>query len=95
MLIFAKSYAFAKIYYKDSVMEKNVISMESLFDMLKSLSDDNKRWLAEKLMENVSVVNTKELAKEKVLNEIAEGLADVKAGRTIPARDLLRHLQND
>lgn len=76
-------------------MEKNVISMESLFDMLKSLSDDNKRWLAEKLMENVSVVNTKELAKEKVLNEIAEGLADVKARRTIPARDLLRHLQND
>lgn len=76
-------------------MEKNVISMESLFNMLKSLSDDNKRWLAEKLIESVSADNTKELAKERILNEIAEGLADVEAGRTIPARDLFKHLQND
>lgn len=73
---------------KDSIMEKNVISMESL-------SDDNKRWLAEKLIESVSADNTKELAKERILNEIAEGLADVEAGRTIPARDLFKHLQND
>lgn len=40
-------------------------------------------------------MNTKELAKERILNEIAEGLADVEAGRTIPARALFKHLQND
>lgn len=40
-------------------------------------------------------MNTKELAKERILNEIAEGLANVEAGRTIPARDLFKHLQND
>lgn len=33
---------------------KATVSLESILDMLQSLSNDNKRWLAEKLIESAN-----------------------------------------
>lgn len=67
-------------------MEKNTLSMDALFDMLNTLSDDNKRWLAAKLIESSA-------GKEK--NGLDEALEDVRMGRVHVAsstEDLFRQI---
>lgn len=73
---------------------KATISMENLWLTIQSLSVKNKKWLADKLTEDLH--EEKEyISKEEILAGIDAGLKDLKAGRTRPARVLLKEMQND
>ena len=50
------------------------ISKEALWELISSMSNDNKRWLAEKLRDDEGVVAKKRCG-------LDEALEDVKAGR--------------
>lgn len=71
-------------------------AMEGLWQYLQSLPRDNKKWLSERLIEDLN--ETKEhddtISREEVLAGIDAGLKDCKAGRTRPARELLSELRN-
>ncbi len=73
-------------------------NVESLWTYIQSLSlsDRNRKWLAEKLIENGTCKqtgNTAEyISKEEILAGIDAGLKDVKAGRTRPVGELVEEL---
>ena len=72
--------------------------MENLWLYLQSLPRSNKQWLADRLIEDlqphVEEDRVEYISKEEILAGIAEGLRDVKAGRTRPAEELLNELRN-
>lgn len=73
-------------------------AMENLWLYLQSLPRSNKQWLADRLTEDlqphVEEDRVEYISKEEILAGIAEGLRDVKAGRTRPAEELLNELRN-
>ena len=73
-------------------------AMENLWLYLQSLPRSNKQWLADRLIEDlqphVEEDRVEYISKEEILAGIAEGLRNVKAGRTRPAEELLNELRN-
>lgn len=73
-------------------------SMESLWQYIQSLSlsERNRIWLADKLLEGTrkEEEETEYISKEEILVGIDAGLKDMKAGRTRSAEELLEELRN-
>ena len=73
-------------------------SLESLWQYIQSLSlsERNRIWLADKLLEGTrkEEEETEYISKEEILAGIDAGLKDMKAGRTRPAEELLEELRN-
>ncbi len=74
-------------------------SMESLWQYIQSLSlsERNREWLADKLLEGTrkkGEEETERIGKEEILAGIDAGLKEMKNGQTRPARELLKELRN-
>ncbi len=77
---------------------KATISLEGLLSFINglSLSANNKRWLAEKLIEEArKEEETEYIGKEEILAGIKSGLEDLKAGRTQSFEDFIKELEDD
>ena len=62
---------------------KTTVALENLWIYLQSLPKSNKKWLSERLMEDLAGEKEAEcISKEEVLAGIDAGLKDMKAGRT-------------
>ena len=59
---------------------KATISMESLWQTIQSLSPKNKKWLADKLIEDLQI-EEESIGKEEILAGIDAGLKEVKQTR--------------
>ena len=76
---------------------KATISLDGLLDLIHafSLSASNKRWLAEKLIEEAHAEEEAEyISKEEILAGIKSGLEDLKAGRKRPLDELIKELED-
>ena len=74
-----------------------IISLDSLWQTIQSLSLNNQEWLLDKLQENIREQKKEEteyISKEEILAGIDAGLKDLKAGRMIPAEELLKELRH-
>ena len=71
--------------------------MESLWQYIQSLSlsDRNKKWLAEKLVEDTNADDTEYISKEEILAGIDAGLKDMKAGRSKPFEEFMKEWENE
>ena len=69
-------------------------AMENLWLYLQSLPKSNKKWLSEKLIEDLKMQDEETISKEEILAGIDRGLKDVKEGRTRPAAVFLEELRN-
>lgn len=69
-------------------------AMENLWLYLQSLPKSNKKWLSEKLIEDLKMQDEETISKEEILAGIDRGLKDVKEGRTRPAEVFLEELRN-
>ena len=75
---------------------KATVSMELLWQTIQSLSLKNKEWLSSKLIEDIREEKGEDyISKEEVLAMIDAGLKDMKAGRTRPAEELLKELEDE
>lgn len=75
---------------------KATISMEGLWQTLQPLSKKNKKWLADRLLEDIREEDENEyISKEEILAGIDAGLKDLKAGRKTPAREFLKELRDE
>lgn len=77
---------------------KATISMESLWQTIQSLSPKNKKWLADKLIEDLQI-EEESIGKEEILAGIDAGLKEVKQTREgkleeKKAREFLYELQD-
>ena len=77
---------------------KATISMESLWQTIQSLSPKNKKWLADKLIEDLQI-EEESIGKEEILAVIDAGLKEVKQTREgkleeKTAREFLYELQD-
>lgn len=77
---------------------KATISMESLWQTIQSLSPKNKKWLADKLIEDLQT-EEESIGKEEILAGIDAGLKEVKQTREgkleeKTAREFLYELQD-
>lgn len=77
---------------------KATISMESLWQTIQSLSPKNKKWLADKLIEDLQI-EEESIGKEEILAGIDVGLKEVKQTREgkleeKTAREFLYELQD-
>ena len=77
---------------------KATISMESLWQTIQSLSPKNKKWLADKLIEDLQI-EEESIGKEEILAGIDAGLKEVKQTREgkleeKTARECLYELQD-
>lgn len=77
---------------------KATISMESLWQTIQSLSPKNKKWLADKLIEDLQI-EEESIGKEEILAGIDAGLKEVKQTREgqleeKTAREFLYELQD-
>ena len=73
------------------------ISLDSLWQTIQSLSLNNQEWLLDKLQENIreqKEAETEYISKEEILAGIDAGPKDLKAGRMIPAEELLKELRH-
>ena len=62
---------------------KTTVALENLWIYLQSLPKSNKKWLSERLIEDLAGEKEAEyIRKEEVLAGIDAGLKDMKAGRT-------------
>lgn len=73
---------------------KATISMESLWQTIQSLSPKNKKWLADKLIEDLQI-EEESIGKEEILAGIDAGLKDMKAGRTRSFDDFMKEWNNE
>lgn len=72
------------------------ISLDGLWQVLQSLSLNNRKWIADKLIENIQEEETEQyISKEEVLAGIDAGLKDMKAGRMDDAWEFLKELKNE
>ncbi|MCD7815425.1 MAG: surface protein [Bacteroides sp.] len=71
--------------------------MESLWQYIQSLSlsDRNKKWLAEKLVEDTKADDTGYISKEEILAGIDAGLKDMKAGRGKPFEEFMKEWEDE
>lgn len=74
-------------------------AMENLWLYLQSLPRSNKQWLADRLIEDlqphVEEDRVEYISKEEILAGIAEGLRDVKAGRTRPFDEFIKEWEDE
>lgn len=70
-------------------------AMENLWLYLQSLPKSNKKWLSEKLIEDLEEQKAETISKEEILAGIDRGLKDIKAGRTRPAEEFLKELRDE
>lgn len=68
---------FVQINLYEEEKMKASISMESLWQIIQSLSLKNKEWLSSKLIENIREEN-EDINKEELLKKIDAGLKEVK-----------------
>ncbi len=62
---------------------KTTVALENLWIYLQLLPESNKKWLSERLIEDLAGEREAEyISKEEVLAGIDAGLKDMKAGRT-------------
>lgn len=73
---------------------KATISMESLWQTIQSLSTKNKKWLADKLVEDLKG-DEEYISKEEILAGIDAGLKDLKAGRTRNFEDFIQEWEHE
>ncbi len=76
------------------------ISLDSLWATIQSLSFNNRKWLADKLQENLREEETEYINKEEILAGIDAGLKDLKLMRegklnVISAEEFLEELRNE
>lgn len=76
------------------------ISLDSLWATIQSLSFNNRKWLADKLQENLREEETEYISKEEILTGIDAGLKDLKLMRegklnVISAEEFLEELRNE
>ena len=57
---------------------KATISLESLWQIIQSLSKSNKKWLSEKLLEDINEEETEYISKEEILAGIDAGLKEMQ-----------------
>lgn len=70
--------------------------MENLWLYLQSLPKSNKKWLAERLNEDLKPKDeTEYISKEEVLAMIDAGLKDMKAGRTLTYEEFMKEWDNE
>lgn len=73
-------------------------SMESLWKYIQSLSlsERNREWLAERLLEGTKKEDAKDaISKEEVLAGIDRGLKDMKAGRSKPFDEFMKEWDSE
>lgn len=70
-------------------------AMENLWLYLQSLPKSNKKWLSEKLIEDLEEQKAETISKEEILAGIDRGLKDIKVGRTRPAEEFLKELRDE
>ena len=72
------------------------ISLDSLWQIVSSLSLRNQKWLAGKLQESIRQrEETEYISKEELLAGIDAGLKDLKAGRMRPIEELFKELEHE
>jgi len=72
------------------------ISMESIWQMLQTLSLNNQKWISEKLIKSIHDKEEEQyISKEEILAGIDAGLKDMKAGRTRPIEELFKELEDE
>lgn len=75
---------------------KATISLDSLWQIVSSLSLRNQKWLAGKLQESIRQrEETEYISKEELLAGINAGLKDLKAGRMRPIEELFKELEHE
>lgn len=75
---------------------KATISLDSLWQIVSSLSLRNQKWLAGKLQESIRQrEETEYISKEELLAGIDAGLKDQKAGRMRPIEELFKELEHE
>lgn len=75
---------------------KATISLDSLWQIVSSLSLRNQKWLAGKLQESIRQrEETEYISKEELLVGIDAGLKDLKAGRMRPIEELFKELEHE
>ena len=75
---------------------KATISLDSLWQIVSSLSLRNQNWLAGKLQESIRQrEETEYISKEELLAGIDAGLKDLKAGRMRPIEELFKELEHE
>lgn len=75
---------------------KASISLDSLWQIVSSLSLRNQKWLAGKLQESIRQrEETEYISKEELLAGINAGLKDLKAGRMRPIEELFKELEHE
>ena len=74
---------------------KATISLDSLWQIVSSLSLRNQKWLAGKLQESIRQrEETEYISKEELLAGINAGLKDLKAGRMRPIEEFFKELEH-
>jgi len=72
------------------------ISMESIWQMLQTLSLNNQKWISEKLIKSIHDKEEEQyISKEEILAGIDAGLKDMKAGRVTDAWEFLKELKDE
>lgn len=72
------------------------IPMESIWQMVQSLSLTNQKWLSKHLIENIEAKEGEEyISKEEVLAGIDEALKEMKSGGGTDAWEFLKELRNE
>lgn len=74
---------------------KATISLESLWQIIQSLSKSNKKWLSEKLLEDINEEETEYISKEEILAGIDAGLKDLKAGRKTSWDEFIKEMEDE
>ena len=76
---------------------RGTISLDCLWQTIQSLSLSNRKWLANKLQEDIreSEEEREYISKEEILAGIDAGLKDLKAERKRPIEELIKELERD
>ena len=76
---------------------RGTISLDCLWQTIQSLSLSNRKWLVNKLQEDIreSEEEREYISKEKILAGIDAGLKDLKAERKRPIEELIKELERD
>lgn len=70
--------------------------MESIWQMIQSLSLNNQKWISDRIIENIHAKEEDQyISKEDILAGIDAGLKDMKAGRVTDAWEFLKELKDE
>ena len=75
---------------------KTTIALENLWIYLQSLPKSNKKWLSDRLIEDLTEEKEAEyISKEEVLAGIDAGLKDMKAGRSKSFEQFMKEWEDE